>query len=58
MLDPLVMVAQAGTKDHLLLALHLLIPEILEPSPEVPEDRAILAVEVLAAMGARVIPGR
>lgn len=54
----MVMVAQAGTKDHLLLALHLLIPEILEPSPEVPEDRAILAVEVLAAMGARAIPGR
>ena len=56
--DPLVMAAQAGTKDHLLLVPHLLTPEILEPSPEVPEDRVILAVAVLVAMGVRVIPGR
>ena len=56
--DPLVMAVQAGTKDHFLLAPHLLIPEIRELSPEVPEDRAILAVAVLVAMEVQVIPGR
>ena len=58
MLDPLVMVAQAGTKDHLLLDPHLLIPEILEHSPEVPEDQVILGVAELAETEVRGIPGR
>lgn len=56
--DPLVMVAQMGIKDHLLLAPHLLTPEILEPSPEVPEDQVILGVAELAETEVRGIPGR